>query len=175
MIPDDKAVIPATVTLKDGGTRKAGATGAQKEDKATREGIGAYHLLPQVPIKKVAEIYRKGAIKYAARNWEKGIALSNLLDSAERHLAQFHEGMEDEDHLHQAIWNLMAISHTMEMINRGLLSPTLNDLPSYGKNGISVEVTPGNFCDKWREPGLGLDLPDSEKGKWLDGKEKETT
>lgn len=143
--------------LRDGGTRETFSTGAQKEDKSKCAGKGAYHLLPQHPIRRVAEIYRKGAIKYAARNWEKGIPLSSILDSAERHLAQFHEGMEDEDHLHQAIWNLFAISHYLEMIRRGELPAEINDLPSYGTNGVATEVMPGIFCDKWREKGKGCE------------------
>jgi hypothetical protein len=137
--------------LKDGGTRKTYSTGAQKEDDSKTEGKGAYHLLPQYPIRRVAEIYRKGAMKYSARNWEKGIPLARSLDSAERHLAQFHEGMEDEDHLHQAIWNLFAISHTMEMIRRGRLPEELNDLPSYGPTDEKGQLEFG-----WREPGPGL-------------------
>lgn len=148
---------PATLTLQDGGSRKTYATGAQKEDDTKCEGKGAYHLLPQGPIRRVAEIYRKGAMKYSARNWEKGIPLSRLLDSAERHLAQFHEGMEDEDHIHQAIWNLIGISHTMDMIKRKQLPAELNDLPSYGENGTPVEVRPGLICDKWREKGKGCE------------------
>ena len=141
--------------LKDGGTRKTYGIGAQKEDDSKTEGKGAYHLLPTHPIRRVAEIYRKGAMKYSARNWEKGIPLTRFLDSAKRHLDQFAEGMEDEDHLHQAIWNLFGLSHTIEQIKRGNLPTSLDDLPSY--------PIPG---EKFREPGPGLDLPDEEKGLW---------
>lgn len=147
----------AVLSLNDGGSRKTYNTGAQKEDDSKCEGKGAYHLLPQHPIRRVSEIYRKGAIKYAARNWEKGIPISRVLDSAQRHLAQFVEGMEDEDHLHQAIWNLFAISHYLEMIRRGILPAELNDLPSYGVNGIPVEVRPGYVVDKWRAKGEGCE------------------
>ena len=143
----DNFTVTEVTGLKDGGTRQTYATGAQKEDSSKTEGKGAYHLLPQHAIRRVAEIFRKGGIKYQPRNWEKGIPLSRLLDSAERHLGQFHEGMEDEDHLHQALWNLMALSHTMEMIRRGLLPEELNDLPSYGPPG-----EPG-----WRKPGKGCE------------------
>ena len=138
--------------LKDGGTRKTYSTGAQKEDDSKTEGKGAYHLLPTIPIRKVAEIYRKGAVKYAERNWEKGIPLHRFLDSAKRHLDQFTEGMEDEDHLHQAIWNMFGLSWTMEMIERNRLPAELNDLPSYGPIGEDGQMLPG-----WRKPGAGCE------------------
>jgi len=143
--------------LLDGGTRQTYSTGAQKEDASKTEGKGAYHLLPQSPLRKLAEIYRKGSIKYAARNWEKGIPLSRFLDSAERHLSQFHEGMENEDHLHQAIWCLVGLSWTAEQIKRGLLPEELDDLPSDGIDGQAVEVYPGCVCDRWRKPGKGFE------------------
>jgi hypothetical protein len=141
--------------LQDGGTRKTYSTGAQKEDSSKTEGKGAYHLLPFHPIRRVAEIYRKGAMKYSPYNWQKGIPLSRFLDSAKRHLDQFCEGLIDEDHLHQSIWNLFAISHTMEMIERGLLPKELNDLPSYGPPGDQ----------NYRDPGPGFDLDNKEEVK----------
>jgi hypothetical protein len=50
--------------LRDGGTRKVYNTGAQKEDSSKTEGKGRYDLLPPTAIRRIAEIYRKGAIKY---------------------------------------------------------------------------------------------------------------
>jgi hypothetical protein len=117
--------------LKDGGTRVTYDTGAQKEDSSQTEGKGRYDLLPPTALRRIAEIYRKGAIKYADRNWEKGIPLHRFLDSAMRHLSQYQEGMQDEDHLAQAGWNILALLHTEEMINRGILPRELNDLSSY--------------------------------------------
>ena len=87
--------------LKDGGSRKVYSTGAMKEDTGKTPGKGAYHLLPPHPIRRVAEIYRRGAERYASRNWEKGVNISRYVDSGLRHFFQFIEGMEDEDHLHQ--------------------------------------------------------------------------
>jgi hypothetical protein len=75
-----------------------------------------------------------GAVKYGDRNWELGQPLSTYIDSAERHIASFKEGMRDEDHLAAARWNLGCVIHTEEMIRRGLLPKELNDLPSYLPN-----------------------------------------
>lgn len=131
-----------TSDLKDGGTRKIYSTGAQKEDDSQTEGKGAFHLLPPTAIRRVAEIWRKGAIKYAPRNWEKGLPLSRLLDSGLRHAFQYLEGRQDEDHLAQAAWNFLALLHTEEMIKRGILPAELADLPSYKP----VDADPS----KWR-------------------------
>ena len=139
----------ADFDLKDGGTRLTYPSGAQKEDHTKTEGKGAYYLLPPHPIRRLAEIYRRGALKYNSYNWQLGLPLSRLVDSAMRHLFQFLEGMEDEDHLHQSIWGLFAVSHTMEQIRRGELPEELNDLPSYGKG--SVQVHENLVCNKWRE------------------------
>ena len=88
----------------------------------------------------------------------KGIPLSRFLDSAKRHLDQFVEGQEDEDHLHQCLWHLMGLSHTQEMIRRGILPEELNDLPSMGIDGEEIEVYPGCKCSKWRKPAKGLEV-----------------
>jgi hypothetical protein len=144
-----------TTSLKDGGTRQTYGSGAQKEDSSQTEGKGAFHLLPFLPILRSAEIWRKGAVKYASRNWEKGIALSRFVDSGLRHLMQYClAGKIDEDHLHQGLWNFMALSWTIDRINRGLLPATLNDLP-----GAGIKGQPG-----YRQDGPAIHLKEDEKG-----------
>lgn len=113
--------------LKDSGTRDTFETGAVRD---AQQGKGAYHLLPYWPIFKVACVYEAGARKYAPRNWEKGIPLSRFADSAMRHFAKWMNGDRDEDHLHQAIWNLMGLSQTIRWIEEGKLPESLNDLPN---------------------------------------------
>lgn len=49
----------------------------------------------------------EGALKYGEHNVDKGIPLHSLLDSASRHLAKYMVGMDDEDHLRAACWNLL--------------------------------------------------------------------
>ena len=154
---------PSGPQLKDGGTRKTYNTGAQKEDDSKTEGKGAYHLLPVLAIREVAEIFRKGAIKYDAWNWQKGIPLSRFMDSMKRHADQEWEGLVDENHKAQAAWNALCYIQTLIMIERGLLPPTLDDRPAYG--------APGD--PNYRPPGPGFGLPDEDKGKWLDGEEED--
>lgn len=46
-------------------------------------------------------------IFWRLNNYEESIPLHSLLDSASRHLAKYMVGMDDEDHLRAACWNLL--------------------------------------------------------------------
>lgn len=99
------------------------------ETKAIREpssGKGRYDLITPFGLDRLAKWYELGSSKYADRNWEKGMPFSRYLDSARRHLNKFVMGMEDEDHLAAACWNIMAIMHHQE-----LKQTELDDLPHY--------------------------------------------
>lgn len=99
------------------------------KDRATREpsdGKGRFDLITPYGLRRLAVWYELGAKKYADRNWEKGIPFSRYLDSALRHLNKFAMGMNDEDHLAAACWNIMSIMHHQE---RG--ESELDDLPHY--------------------------------------------
>lgn len=125
-------------TLKDSGERQSFTTGAVRD---VQEGKGRYDLLSPIVNRRLAIVMEKGAKKYDARNWEKGMPLSRFIDSAKRHLDQFIEGHKDEDHLGQAIWNLCGLLHIQEMIARGILGKELDDLPNYlGKDIVHDEV-----------------------------------
>lgn len=115
-------------TTKDSGKRRKFKTGAQR-DIVT--GKGRYDLISPIVMERKAALLERGAVKYDDRNWEKGMPLSVYMDSALRHTFKFQEGHRDEDHLIAAIWNLEALLHIEEMINRGLLPKELNDLPNY--------------------------------------------
>jgi len=91
---------------KDSGQRAKFETGAQR-DLAT--GKGRYDLLPVNAIHRLAQLYERGAIKYDARNWEKGIPVARMFDSALRHAFQALSGDRSEDHLAGAVFNLIGI------------------------------------------------------------------
>lgn len=112
--------------MDDSGSRVQYDSGAQRE---RAEGKGRYDLISPRALKRLAIVMEKGAKKYAARNWEKGMPLSNYLDSALRHLNQYLEGMRNEDHLGHAMFNIMALIHTEEEINEGFLPESLLDIP----------------------------------------------
>ena len=68
---------------------------------------GRMDLLPWYGIMEVSKHCEEGALKYGEHNVDKGIPLHSLLDSASRHLAKYMVGMDDEDHLRAACWNLL--------------------------------------------------------------------
>lgn len=113
---------------------------------AARDLMGAIHVgasehrawvgvrlpkLSPIGLTRLAIVYEKGAQKYHDRNWEKGMPIGRILDSALRHLTQAREGLNDEDHLGHALWNVTAAMHIEEMIERGNLSEEFYDLPNY--------------------------------------------
>jgi hypothetical protein len=114
--------------LKDSGNRNKFATGAVR-DLST--GKGRYDFLPPHAIFRLATVYEKGAVKYAPRNWEKGIPLSRFWDSACRHWFQVLEGKTDEDHAAQAMWNVAGFIQTKYWIEQGVLPISLDDMPKY--------------------------------------------
>jgi hypothetical protein len=99
--------------INDGGERISYGDG-----KAIREpsvGKGRYDLISPFGIDRIAKWYELGAQKYADRNWEKGMPFSRYVDSAKRHLNKYVMGMDDEDHLAAACWNIIAIMHHQEL------------------------------------------------------------
>jgi len=112
--------------LKDSGERSEFSTGAQRD---VQEGKGRMDLLPFRALTEVAKVFEAGAKKYNENNWRRGMPLSRYLDSGMRHLSKWAIGMRDEPHLAQAVWNLMCLLETQAMIEEGLVSEDLNDLP----------------------------------------------
>lgn len=117
--------IAAGFVTKDSGQRQEWDTGSQRD---SREGKGRYDLLPPEAMRRLAQVYERGAAKYDDRNWEKGQPLSRLLDSALRHTFQVLEGKTDEDHAMHAAWNLFAFVTICERIEAGTLPASLDDL-----------------------------------------------
>ena len=114
-------------SLKDSGQREEFSTGAIREPNLDR---GRYDLIPPIPLRNLAIHYERGAKKYADWNWAKGLPLSRHLNSAIRHLMQFAEGDRSEDHLSACVFNVFAIAHDLEMIDKGKLPQEINDLPN---------------------------------------------
>lgn len=92
------------MTIKDSGERTEFATGAVRD---MHKGKGRMDLLPWHAILEVSKHCEDGASKYGEHNVDKGIPVSSLCDSAARHLAKLMCGMDDEDHLRAAAWNIL--------------------------------------------------------------------
>jgi len=133
--------------LKDSGNRTKFQSGAQRDVQMVEK--GRYDLLSPVFLRRVAVVCAKGGVKYFDRNWELGMPMSRFMDSAMRHLWQWWNGHTDEDHLHQAGWNLMAASHTLHLIELGLLPKELDDRPCY-ENGFRPPTARCDQCGEHR-------------------------
>jgi len=110
--------------LKDSGERRAFESGSVRD---TSTGKGSPSLLPILALTKVSQHFEKGAIKYAARNWEKGQPFSAFYDSGYRHLMKFWGGATDEDHLTAYAWNALCLLETFLRVEREILPAELDD------------------------------------------------
>lgn len=111
-------------TINDGGERISYGEGMAFREPTT--GKGRYDLISPFATRRLAEWYELGSKKYLPRNWEKGMPFSRYIDSAKRHIDKYIMGMEDEDHLAAAAWNIFAIMHHQE-----LQENHLDDMPHY--------------------------------------------
>ncbi len=128
--------------VEDSGTRLETSTGATRD---TQVGKGRYDLVLALPhmIYRLARHFENGAVKYGDDNWRKGLPLRRFIDSAFRHLCQYAEGKENEDHLTAAIWNLMCHGETANEIKAGRLDPELDDMPRYAQSDNSESKLKG--------------------------------
>lgn len=84
-------------------------TGGEKGSKLAR-----FDLVPSEAMWALAEVYGRGARKYADRNWEKGYAWGLSVAALERHLHLWKQGESiDEEtgchHLMQVAWHAVAL------------------------------------------------------------------
>ena len=129
------------VGIDDSGKRINYGEGAAIREPS--DGKGRYDLITPFGLMRLAKWYELGSKKYADRNWEKGMPFSRYIDSAKRHIDKFVMGMEDEDHLSAAVWNLMAIMHHQE-----LEQLNFDDMPHYlNKRKVCTNETSTNNID----------------------------
>ena len=112
----------------ESGEKREFSTGA---DKQAASGKGTPVLVPGDAVIEVAKHFEGGASIYGPRNWEKGIPLSEILNSLERHLQQEKMGLTDEPHARALAWNALVYLATKLRIEKELLPASLNDMPSY--------------------------------------------
>jgi len=97
--------------IEDSGKRIKYETGALRD---IEEGKVKYNLLPPECLKRVAQHYTNGAIKYSANNWKKGVPSERFFSSALRHLMQYWLGEKNEDHLAAVVFNIFGIIYNEE-------------------------------------------------------------
>ena len=106
--------------IKDSGQRTEFPSGAKRD---MHEGKGDMASIPWEAVLRLSKHYEAGAKKYKRWNFRQGIPVSSFIDSACRHLAKYQCGMDDEDHLAAAAFNVlgaMLMENTM---------PDMQDLP----------------------------------------------
>jgi len=117
---DDKEMI-----TKFSGVKEEYKSGASRDNS---KGKGRFDLISPIALKRLAQVYERGAINHGDRNWEKGLPLSRCMSSTLRHLNQYLNGERDEDHLAQAAWNIFAAMHIEQKIEDNKLPKELNDI-----------------------------------------------
>ncbi len=94
------------------------STGGEKGSKLQR-----YDLIPPEALEALSEVYGRGALKYADRNWEKGYAWGLSYAALMRHLEAWRKGQSVDPetgayHLMQVAWHAIAL-FTFELRNLG--------------------------------------------------------
>lgn len=111
---------------KDSGKRQSFSTGMVRD---TAEGKPRYDLIPYQPLRRVADLYARGAEKYDDNNWTKGQPYSRAFASLLRHVYAWREGERTEDHLAAVVFNAMALMWYEEN------KPELDDYFKENKHG----------------------------------------
>jgi Domain of unknown function (DUF5664) len=85
-------------------------------DIARKSDIGKlrYDLIPAYPLERLAEAYTIGAIKYADRNWEKGLTFGRVFSAMMRHAWGWWRGemmdpLDRHHHLASVAWYAFAL------------------------------------------------------------------
>lgn len=91
-------------------------------------GKGRCDLLPACALLRIARHMENSLSNYPERNWEKGLPMHSMIDSAMRHLLKYLDGQTDEDHLAAAATNLLMALWTEEK------KPDMQDIPTRGRD-----------------------------------------
>lgn len=116
--------VSGTFVTKDSGERQEWETGSRRD---TQAGKPRYDLIPALPLRRLADLYARGAEKYGEFNWQKGQPVSRYYASLFRHMQQWAEGDATEDHLAAVAWNAFAIIWTEDACDQGRLPSTFDD------------------------------------------------
>lgn len=98
-------------------------TGSQRDNPT---GKPRYDLIPTEWLDSLAERLEFGAKAYGEDNWRLGQPIQRLIASAMRHLVQFRDGDESENHAGAVAWNLLAAQWTLKEIKAGRLPEALD-------------------------------------------------
>ena len=112
------------------------------------EGKVRMDLMPTNAIKKVAEVFTVGSLKYAPRNWEKGMNWTTVIASLERHIAKFKSG-EDFDEETGLLHMAHAATNALFLLEYYSIYPQGDDRPNrylkLPKIGLDIDDVLADF------------------------------
>lgn len=136
---------------KEVGEKRTFSTGANRQNA---EGKGTPVLFPPDAYLDISIHFEEGATLHGDRNWEKGMPLSKIINSLERHIQQEKMGLTDESHDRALAWNAVVYLATKLRIKAGVLPKELADIPAiYGTPKIVLCHT----CEKCNGTGRSFD------------------
>lgn len=97
-----------TFETKDSGKRVEFDSGMVRD---TDDGKPRYDLIPIMPLRRLADLYARGAVKYDENNWQNASSeeeLQRFKASGLRHYYQYLNGERDEDHAAAVVFNVFA-------------------------------------------------------------------
>lgn len=127
--------------------RTISSTGGEKGAKPQR-----FSLLPVEALEKVAELYGKGAAKYAAHNWRRGYDWSKSYDALMRHANAFWRG-EDIDEEMQTPHMAAVAFHALTLLTFMEEQPDFDD--RYKKEESNAEENHSNDAEQQQGPEEG--------------------
>mgnify|MGYP001579129152 CR=1 FL=1 len=152
-----------TIQALAGETRNVDpTTGGEKGSKLAR-----FDLIPTRALWLLAEVYGRGARKYADRNWEKGYAWGLSIAALERHFNAWKSGESiDEEtgahHLAQVAWHAFTLL-TFSLFGRGTDDRSALREKKAPEQGEAKAVC-GTASEQWKHPEWAPALPPPNKG-----------
>lgn len=111
-----------------------------------------YDLVPTFAQEEYAKVLTKGSIKYAERNWEKGMKWSNVISSLKRHLAAWEQG-EDFDKETSLLHMAHVMTNAAFLVEYYKIYPQGDDRPhSYlnrPKIGLDIDEVLADWVGHW--------------------------
>jgi hypothetical protein len=98
---------------KDSGARMEFETGSRRD---TQEGKTRPDLIGPELLRRLGDLMARGAAKYGENNWRLGQKASRYYASMFRHMLQWAEGDDSEDHLAAIAFNVGGLMHLEKLM-----------------------------------------------------------
>lgn len=132
-----------------------------KEGLRYNEGKIRYDLVPAFAQEQYAKVLTLGAVKYAERNWELGMAWSKVISSLKRHTAAFEKG-EDFDPETGLLHSAHIMCNAAFLTEYYRIYPQGDDRPhkylKQAKIGLDIDEVICDWTKAWCEK-FGYDIP----------------